>query len=94
MANPFGSAKNPVQPHVMPPAVEEKPVEAEAAAPVKKKAKKSALSDLVEKRPDAKNYTVYLDMDLIEEIDRFAKESKTNRSKIINKVLRNAIFGE
>lgn len=97
MANPFKDTKNEVKPHVKP--IVPEPVEEVAAvAPTppapKKEKKKNPLAGLIEAKSGGKSYALYLDTDLVEEIDRLAKENKTNRSKIVNILLRKEIFGE
>lgn len=104
MANPFTNTKNtvlPREPFVVPDIeVEEKPVPVEevkpepTAAPKKAKKKKSSFAGLVEPKSEAKSFALYLDIDLVEELDRIAKENKTNRSKIVNALLRQIVFEE
>lgn len=99
MPNPFNTNRNTVAPHRVEKAlVEEKTevlVEPEKKEPAPKKPKKkNLLAGLIEEKPEGKSYALYLDVDLVEEIDRLAKETKTNRSRIVNVLLRKEIFGE
>lgn len=96
MPNPFKTERNTVAPHIIEEVAEEKVIvepEKKEAAPKKSK-KKNPLAGLIEEKPEGKSYALYLDVDLVEEIDRLAKETKTNRSRIVNVLLRKEIFGE
>ena len=70
---------------------EEEPV---VAPEPKKKQKKNPIAGLIEEKPVGKNYSVFLGVDLVEEIDRIAVENNTSRSKIMDVLLRQAIFGK
>jgi hypothetical protein len=89
MANPFKTTENKAKPntHV------EKPTHVPVAdpAPVAEEPKSNPLAGMNLEKPTGKSYAVYLDVDLVEEIDRLAKVNKTNRSKIINLLLRDQI---
>lgn len=92
MANEFKTAKSRVKPnfHVEPPT----PAPAPPAQPAPAATEKSnPLAGMNLEKPTGKSYAVYLDVDLVEEIDRLAKVNKTNRSKIINILLRDKIDG-
>ena len=52
------------------------------------------LAELTTKKPTGKGYNVYLDADVIEKLDKLAKQAKTSRSKVINTLLRNLLLGE
>ena len=63
--------------------------------PPKPKAKSNLLAGLIDEKPEAKAYSLYLDVDVIEEIDRLAAGTKgLNRSKIANALLRKVLFRE
>lgn len=82
MANPFNNKKNTVEPKH----------KEETVAP---KQRNNILSDLLPEKPEAKAYSLYLDVDVIEAIDQMAAGSKgLNRSKIANALLRKALFSE
>lgn len=94
MANPFADAKNEVKPkekHTEPiPVVE---IQSETI-PESKKSKKNPVAGLIEEKPGGKSGAVYLDLDVWAGLDKVAKENKTNRSRIINALLRQALFEE
>lgn len=76
------------------PVVEEKPVE-----PVKEnviietEVKKNLLAGLVEEKPKAKAYTFYLDVEVVEALEKLAKKSKAKSvSKLLNTLLRNILL--
>lgn len=50
------------------------------------------LAELSNKKPTGKGYNVYLDADVIEKLDKLAKQAKTSRSKVINTLLRNILL--
>lgn len=59
------------------------------------KAKSTLLAGLLDEKPEAKAFSLYLDIDVVEEIDRLASGSKgLNRSKIANALLRKVLFRE
>ena len=103
MANPFKTAENPVTPvtpskkeaPVVAEVVEEKAHEIEKPVAPKKEKKRNPLAGLVKDKPKARSYALYLDDDVVAEIDRLAKEgSNLNRSKIANALLRRGLFDE
>lgn len=90
--NPFGRSDNrqPVQRKPKPvelPKEEEK----EVSKPVEEKTKDSTdlLAGLSEPKSEAKNYSIYLDTDVVTQLDKLAKRNKTSRSKVLNTILRN-----
>lgn len=90
MANPFLQTENKAKPkiHVEPPT----PAPAPPAQPAPVASEKSnPLAGMNLEKPISKSYAVYLDVDLVEEIDRLATVNKTSRSKIINILLRDKI---
>ena len=52
------------------------------------------LAELTNKKPTGKGYNVYLDADVIEKLDKLAKQAKTSRSKVINTLLRNLLLDQ
>ena len=53
------------------------------------------LADLApEVKPKAKSYGFYLDDDVVKALDQLAKEKKSNRSKMLNTLLRKVLLGE
>ena len=107
MANPFLNTKNEIKPKekfIVPDidveveeqeevAVEVKQPEP-IAAPKRGKKKKNPVAGLITAKSEAKSFALYLDVDLVEELDRIAKENKTNRSKVVNVLLRQIVFEE
>lgn len=49
------------------------------------------LAGLVEKKPEAGAYSIYLDTDVVAAIDDLAKKADVSRSKAINTMLRNLL---
>lgn len=86
MANPFKTTENKAKPNIH----VEKPTPVKTEAPAPEPAA-NPLAGMALEKPAGKSYAVYLDVDLVEEIDRLAKLNKTNRSKIINILLRDKI---
>ena len=78
--------KEPIpEPVEQPPVVKEDPV-------VEKPETTNLLAELTQKKkPVGKGCNVYLDADVIEKLDKLAKQTKTNRSKVINTLLRNLL---
>ena len=53
------------------------------------------LADLtLDVKPKAKSYGFYLDDDVVKVLDRLAKEKRSNRSKMLNTLLRRVLLGE
>lgn len=97
--NPFDKTRNNVTPNTKSELQEKLGVSEEEAVvekkpEPKKSSRKNPVAGLIEEKPEGKSYAVYLDVDLVTEIDRIAKENKTNRSRIMNVLLRQAIFGK
>lgn len=69
-----------------------KPVEKEEAVVEKPESTTNLLAELKNKKPIGKSCNVYLDADVIEELDKLAKQTKTNRSKVMNTLLRNLLI--
>ena len=78
---------------VVTPAVEEKPVE-----PVKEnviietEVKKNLLAGMIEQKPKAKSNSFYLDDEVVAALEKLAKQNKSNKSKVLNTLLRNMLL--
>ena len=70
--------------------VEEKePVKAEVSpAP----AKDDILAGIRETKPKSKSYAFYLDEEVVDALDQLAKQNKSNKSKVLNTLLRNLLL--
>lgn len=75
------------------PVVEDVPeIPEKETAVVEKQETTNLLAELTQKKkPVGKGCNVYLDADVIEKLDKLAKQTKTNRSKVINTLLRNLL---
>ena len=92
MPNPFKNPNNEVTPKHKD---EEATIAAEETVVETPKRKNNLLVGLIDEKPEAKAYSLYLDVDVVEEIDRLAAGSKgLNRSKIANALLRKVLFRE
>ena len=64
----------------------------ETAAPIQQS---DILADLApEVKPKAKSYGFYLDDDVVKALDRLAKAKRSNRSKMLNTLLRKLLLEE
>lgn len=83
----------PVSEPIVEPVVEaaEQPVEEQDPAPVR-----LILEDLIpkKKKPKRGTYGFYLDSDVHDELVKIAKQSKTNKSEVLNALLRRVLFDE
>ena len=50
------------------------------------------MAGIVKKKPKAKAYTFYLDDEVVAALEKVAKQHKTNKSKALNTMLRNALL--
>lgn len=50
------------------------------------------LGDLTKKKPAGKNFTVYLDLDVVEAADNLAKKNGLSRSTVINSLLKKILL--
>lgn len=50
------------------------------------------LGNLAKKKPAGKNFTVYLDLDVVEEADNLAKKNGLSRSTVINSLLKKILL--
>lgn len=85
MANPFKTAENRAKPNV-------KPVESEPVA--SKPVADDLLAGMIEKKPAAKSYGFYLDSEVVDALDALAKQNGSNKSKVLNTLLRNLLLKE
>lgn len=69
----------------------ETPVASPAPVPEAQPKQHNPLASMKLEKPMGKSYAVYLDVELVEKIDRLAEMNKTNRSKIINTLLNDII---
>ena len=79
-------AEEPVKP-VEVPAEDEEPAKAE-----KKTAKENLLAGEVEQKASAKSYALYLETDVVDALDKLAKQNKLSRSKALNALLRKVLM--
>lgn len=68
------------------------PVEIETPVVEKPETSTNLLAELKNKKPTGKGCNIYLDTDVIEKLDKLAKQAKTSRSKVINTLLRNLLL--
>lgn len=54
--------------------------------------KMDLMAGIVKKKPKAKAYTFYLDDEVVAALEKVAKQHKTNKSKALNTMLRNALL--
>ena len=97
MANKFKTDR----PVIIPAMTEEivKPVLSELQSPEpaapsalgKKKLKESLIAP-VEAKPDGKTFTVYMEVDLMADVDRVAKAQGKNRSQFISDLLKATLY--
>ena len=52
------------------------------------------LGDLTKKKPAGKNFTVYLDLDVVAAADNLAKENGLSRSTVINTLLKGILLDQ
>ena len=55
----------------------------------KAEAPSDLLTGLTQKKPDAKSFAFYLDVDVVKKLDRLAKQKNVSRSKTLNTILEN-----
>ncbi len=78
---------------VVAPAVEEKPVEPiRENVIIEPEAKKNLLAGILEQKPKAKSYGFYLDDEVVAALEKLAKQNKSNKSKVLNTLLRNILL--
>ena len=75
------------------PVVEEKPVEPiKDNVIIEPEMKKNLLAGMIEKKPKGKGTAFYLDEEVIAALDKLAKQNKSNKSKVLNTLLRNILL--
>lgn len=87
--NPFEPEN---KPHVAPKKLTtpESAVEPEQVTPAEPST--NLLGDLSKKKPAGKNFTVYLDLDVVAAADNLAKENGLSRSTVINTLLKGILL--
>lgn len=53
--------------------------------------RENILAGKIEQKSDSKTYALYLDADVVAELDRLAKLNKVSRSKVLNTLLRDVL---
>lgn len=107
MANPYkkaeqvqkkapGSRQEPTKVEevkIVPEKVEEvKPSQPEVKAPVEKEVVADIFDGMIEQKPKAKSYGFYLDDEVVEALEKVAKQKKISKSKVLNTILRNVLI--
>jgi hypothetical protein len=74
--------------------VMKKPAEAAPATkPVAQKTeKKDPFAGMVEEKPRGKSYGFYLDEEVVDALEKLAKQKKISKSKVLNTILRNILL--
>ena len=83
----------PVEPVVQPDPIPEEPKPEKPIAD-KPKSESNLMAKLTNKKTTGTGCNVYLDADVIEQLDKLAKQAKTSRSRVINTLLREYLLGE
>ena len=52
------------------------------------------LAGKITKKPTSKSYAIYLDEEVVEAVDKLAKQNKLSRSKALNELLRTILLSE
>ena len=63
-----------------------------APVEVAPKAEKDLFAGLTEERPRGKSYGFYLDEEVVEALEKLARQKKLSKSKVLNSILRNALL--
>ena len=77
--------------------IEEEVIEEEVleeVEPTKRTTKKNLLAGRIKKKPKADTFSFHLDIDLVNQIDRLAKQNDISRSKALNLILRDVFTEE
>ena len=77
---------------VVAPVKEEKPVEPVKEVEIIETKASNLFAGLVEEKPRGKTTGFYLDEEVIAALDKIAKKNKTNKSKVLNTLLRNLLL--
>ena len=54
--------------------------------------KEDILAGIRETKPKSKSYAFYLDEEVVDALDQLAKQNKSNKSKVLNTLLRNLLL--
>ena len=54
--------------------------------------KEDILAGIREMKPKSKSYAFYLDEEVVDALDQLAKQNKSNKSKVLNTLLRNLLL--
>jgi hypothetical protein len=54
--------------------------------------KEDLLAGMLEKKPRGKSYGFYLDDEVVAALDKLARQNKSNKSKVLNTLLRNMLL--
>lgn len=57
-----------------------------------KPAHEDLLAELKEKKPKSNSYSLFLDDEVVEALDKLAKQNKSSRSKVANTLFRNLLL--
>ena len=95
--NQFGSSSNSIQPKAKTKPVVEEPVPSDpkpkpTPTPAPKKA--NPLAGKVRKKREAKSYGFFLDNDVVEALEKLAKQNKISTSQALNLLLRDLLLDE
>lgn len=77
---------------VVAPVKEETPVEPAKEVEIIETKTKNLFAGLVDEKPRGKTTGFYLDEEVIAALDKIAKKNKTNKSKVLNTLLRNLLI--
>ena len=77
---------------VVAPVKEEKPVEPVKEVEIIETKASNLFAGLIEEKPRGKTTGFYLDEEVIAALDKIAKKNKTNKSKVLNTLLRNLLI--
>ncbi len=80
------------KPAVVVPAVEEKPAAQVKENEIIETKAKDLLAGMIEQKPKAKSYGFYLDDEVVAALEKLAKQSKSNKSKVLNTLLRKILI--
>ena len=59
---------------------------------VEKPAQEDLLAELKEKKPKSGSYSLFLDDEVVDALDKLAKQNKSSRSKVANTLFRNLLL--
>lgn len=67
-------------------------VEATDVEPPIKPEKENLLAGMLEQKPRGKSYGFYLDAEVVDALEKLAKQNKSSKSKVLNTLLRNLLL--